>query len=138
MTQSVAAPVTRELIEQVYKRVGVRIKQGYGLSETSPCLYQGSWDAWDVDIDSVGALLPNIEVKICEPFNSSLGDMARNAPRELGQGDIGELYVKGPNVFSGYFGNDDATDDCLLPIVGSVLETWGSSVSVAISSSRTA
>ena len=31
-----AAPLTRELVEAVYKRLKVPIKQGYGLSETSP------------------------------------------------------------------------------------------------------
>jgi acyl-CoA synthetase (AMP-forming)/AMP-acid ligase II len=113
MTQSGAAPLARELIEQVFKRVGVRIKQGYGLSETSPCLYQGSWDAWDVDIGSVGALLPNVEVKICEPFDSSSSDFGNSTPRELEQGDVGELHVKGPNVFSGYHRNPDATAECL-------------------------
>jgi len=113
MTQSGAAPLTRELIEQVYKRVGVRIKQGYGLSETSPCLYQGSWDAWNVDVGSVSALLPNIEVKICEPFDNSLSDAVGEAPCELQQGSVGELHVRGPNVFNGYHKNPDATTECL-------------------------
>jgi len=36
-----------------------------------------------------------------------------DAPRVLGKGEVGELHVKGPNVFSGYHGNPDATDDCL-------------------------
>ncbi|KAI1371673.1 hypothetical protein F4677DRAFT_463910 [Hypoxylon crocopeplum] len=115
MTQSGAAPLTRELIEQVYKRVKVRIKQGYGLSETSPCLYQGSWDAWDVDIGSCGALLPNIEAKICEPFDSSREDDASFAPREFQPGEVGELHVKGPNVFKGYHNNVKATAECLSP-----------------------
>lgn len=115
MIQSGAAPLTRELIEQVYKRLGIRIKQGYGLSETSPCLYQGSWDAWDVDIGSCGALLPNLEVKICEPFDSSRGDAATTMPQELKPGEAGELYIKGPNVFKGYHGNPKATAECLSP-----------------------
>ncbi|OBT91665.1 hypothetical protein VE01_10320 [Pseudogymnoascus verrucosus] len=113
MTQSGAAPLTRELIEQVYKRLGIRIKQGYGLSETSPCLYQGAWDSWDVDIGTCGALLPNLMVKICEPFDNSSGDAAAAIPRELGLGETGELHVKGPNVFEGYHGNPKATAECL-------------------------
>ena len=36
MMNSGAAPLTRELVDQVYKRLKVPIKQGYGLSETSP------------------------------------------------------------------------------------------------------
>lgn len=112
MTQSGAAPLTRELIEQVYNRLGIRIKQGYGLSETSPCLYQGSWDQWDVDIGSCGALLPNLVVKICEPFDNS-SDVTPTQPKELELGEVGELHVKGPNVFNGYHGNDVATRECL-------------------------
>ncbi|KAK5007801.1 hypothetical protein LTR28_004817, partial [Elasticomyces elasticus] len=70
-------------------------------------------DAWDVDIGSVGALLANVEVKICEPFDSSRSDVGSSTPRELEQGEVGELHVKGPNVFSGYHGNPDATAECL-------------------------
>ena len=36
MMNSGAAPLTQELVEAVYKRLKVPIKQGYGLSETSP------------------------------------------------------------------------------------------------------
>lgn len=31
-----AAPLTKDLVEAVYKRLKIRVKQGYGLSETSP------------------------------------------------------------------------------------------------------
>ncbi|EEU37978.1 uncharacterized protein NECHADRAFT_47971 [Fusarium vanettenii 77-13-4] len=115
MTHSGAAPLARELIEQVYKKLGVRIKQGYGLSETSPCLYQGSWDEWDVDIGSCGALLPNLEAKICEPFDSCGGDAEVAAARELQVGQVGELHVKGPNVFDGYINQAKETAECLSP-----------------------
>lgn len=36
MLNSGAAPLTRELVEAAYKRLKVPVKQGYGLSETSP------------------------------------------------------------------------------------------------------
>ena len=36
MLNSGAAPLTQELVEAVYKRLKIPIKQGYGLSETSP------------------------------------------------------------------------------------------------------
>jgi 4-coumarate--CoA ligase len=108
MVQSGAAPLTRELIEQVYNRLKIRVKQGYGLSETSPCLYQTPWDGWDVDMGSCGTLLPNLQAKICRPFED--GDAA---PEELPHGEPGELHVKGPNVFNGYHGNPSATAECL-------------------------
>ncbi|CAM1508738.1 Fc.00g055860.m01.CDS01 [Cosmosporella sp. VM-42] len=115
MTQSGAAPLTRELIEQVYKRLKVRIKQGYGLSETSPCLYQGSWGEWDTDIGCCGALLPNLEAKICKPCDCSGGDGVASWPTELQPGEAGELYVRGPNVFKGYHNDPQATDECVSP-----------------------
>lgn len=115
MTQSGAAPLTRELIEQVFKRVNIRIKQGYGLSETSPCLYQGSWGNWQVDIGSCGTLLPNLEAKICEPSGNSGENATAWTHRELPLGAAGELYVKGPNVFKGYHNNAEATAECLSP-----------------------
>jgi acyl-CoA synthetase (AMP-forming)/AMP-acid ligase II len=36
MITSGAAPLTKELVDAVYKRLGIRINQAYGLSETSP------------------------------------------------------------------------------------------------------
>ena len=36
MMNSGAAPLTREIVDALYKRLKVRVKQGYGLSETSP------------------------------------------------------------------------------------------------------
>ena len=112
MTHSGAAPLTRELVEIVYNRLGIRVKQGYGLSETSPCLYQGTWEDWNVDIGSCGALLPNIEAKICVPVDESNVHSTTLAPRSLPQGEIGELHVRGPNVFLGYHNNQAATLGC--------------------------
>ncbi|KFY38639.1 hypothetical protein V494_04270 [Pseudogymnoascus sp. VKM F-4513 (FW-928)] len=113
MVQSGAAPLTRELINQVYARLGIRIKQGYGLSETSPTIYSGAWDGWDVDIGTCGVLLPNQQVKICEPVDSSRDHDPTATPRELQPGEEGELHVKGPNVFLGYHNNAKATAECL-------------------------
>ena len=43
MTNSGAAPLTEDLVRSVYKRTGIRVKQGYGLSETSPTAFQQRW-----------------------------------------------------------------------------------------------
>ena len=66
--------------------VGIRILEGYGLTETSPVLAINTPDA--NRMGSVGRPLPNVECRIAED---------------------GELLVRGPNVFSGYWrGNGDA------------------------------
>ena len=47
MMNSGAAPLTRELVDQVYKRLKVPIKQGYGLSETSPTTHTQVYHSYD-------------------------------------------------------------------------------------------
>jgi 4-coumarate--CoA ligase len=111
MTNCGAAPLSIGLIEKVFARTGIRIKQGYGLSETSPGAVHQRWDEWRTSAGSIGWLLPDMEAKFCQPIDeaSGLGQTAQ----ELAEGEPGELYVRGPNVFLGYHNNDAATVHCL-------------------------
>jgi len=79
------APLGRELGEW-YAWVGIRINEGYGLTETSPVIALNNPSAYK--LGTVGRVLPNIEVKIAED---------------------GEILVKGPSVFSGYWNMPDET-----------------------------
>ena len=111
MTNSGAAPLTRELVEAVFKRKEIRVKQGYGLSETSPTIFQQPWEEWDKGIGSTGKMVPNLLAKFCEVSTDPESD--GKEARELPDGEIGELYVKGPNVFKRYHNNQNATAECL-------------------------
>ena len=102
MMNSGAAPLTQELVEAVYKRLNVPIKQGYGLSETSPTTHTQPWETWDKTIGSVGRLLPNQTAKYMSPEE-----------KEVPVGEVGELWVKGPNVFLGYHNNPEGTKNAL-------------------------
>ena len=104
MLNSGAAPLTQELVEAVYKRLKVPIKQGYGLSETSPTTHTQPWDQWNKTIGSVGTLLPNQTAKYMSPEE-----------KELPIGETGELWIKGPNVFKGYHNNPEGTRNALTP-----------------------
>lgn len=107
MMNSGAAPLTQELVENVYSRIKVGIKQGYGLSETSPTTHSQRWEDWRDHIGSVGRLMPNMEAKyMTMPEDGS-------DSREVEVGEVGELYVRGPNVFLGYHQNPAATKECL-------------------------
>ena len=75
-----------------FKRIGVRIYQGYGLSETSPVVSMCGKLNQD-NIKSVGPILDSYEAKI--------------------DGETGELLVKGPSVMKGYYGRDDLTREVL-------------------------
>lgn len=98
MLNSGAAPLTRDLVEAVYDRLKVPVKQGYGLSETSPATHGQAWDAWRESIGSVGQLLSAMWAKHVTPDGE-----------EVRVGQIGELWLKGPNIFLGYFKNPQGT-----------------------------
>lgn len=78
----------------LYKR---KICNGYGLTETSPFI---SVDMNDYlkPTSNVGSPLPHIEVKIVDEKN-----------KQLNQGQVGILWVKGPNIMLGYYNNPEAT-----------------------------
>jgi len=98
MLNSGAAPLTRDLVDAVYKRLKIPIKQGYGLSETSPTTHTQPWEDWNKTIGSVGRLLPNQTAKYMSADET-----------EVPAGQTGELWIKGPNVFQGYLNNPEGT-----------------------------
>ncbi|KAK5050751.1 hypothetical protein LTR84_003310 [Exophiala bonariae] len=110
MTNSGAAPLTKDLVESLFKRKGVRVKQGYGLSETSPTIFIQRWQDWESAVGTTGWMVPNLLAKFCAVPNEG---EEHDGTKELPRGEVGELYVKGPNVFTGYHNNPTATAECL-------------------------
>ncbi|KAL4807169.1 hypothetical protein BDV18DRAFT_113735 [Aspergillus unguis] len=109
MMNSGAAPLTQELVEAVYARLKIGIKQGYGLSETSPTTHTQPWSDWRDFVGSVGKLLPNMEARyMTMPEDGS-------DPVEVPTGQVGELYLRGPNVFQGYHKKPAETADSISP-----------------------
>ena len=104
MMNSGAAPLTRELVDQLYARIKVPVKQGYGLSETSPTTHTQPWSQWKNTIGSVGLMLPNQTAKYMSEDE-----------KEVPIGQVGELWIKGPNVFQGYLNNPEGTKNALTP-----------------------
>jgi long-chain acyl-CoA synthetase len=79
------APLGRELAEW-YATVGIRIHEGYGLTETSPVIAVNT--PVNHRIGTVGKILSNLEVRIAED---------------------GEILVRGPSVFKGYWNRPEET-----------------------------
>ncbi len=75
---------------EAWRELGVEVLQGYGLSETSPALTFNRLDR--NRFGSVGVPVPGVEVKVAED---------------------GEVLARGPNVFTGYWENDEATHAAL-------------------------
>ena len=73
--------------------------EGYGMTEASPILL-GSPLASSRARGALGIPFPSTQVKIVDPENPS---------REVAEGEVGELIARGPQVFSGYWNQDDET-----------------------------
>ena len=82
-------------IAEDFIRIGIDIYIGYGLTECSP-LVIGNNDKLMLP-DSVGTPLPNVEARI-------------HNPDDLG---VGEIWVRGPMIMSGYYNNQKATGEVL-------------------------
>ncbi len=94
-----AAPLDAELGHAMSKRLGCTVLQGYGMTELSPVSHCMPDDRPDLDLNSSGFAVPNVVCKLVDPATGA----------EVGPGGRGELWVKGPNVMSGYLNNPDAT-----------------------------
>jgi acyl-coenzyme A synthetase/AMP-(fatty) acid ligase len=70
---SAAAPLSRELAVAVWERLKVGVKQGYGLSETSPAVMLQLPEEWWKFQGSVGRLYPSMEAKIVDEDGTELG-----------------------------------------------------------------
>jgi acyl-CoA synthetase (AMP-forming)/AMP-acid ligase II len=95
---SAAAPLGGELARAVEARLGCRVVQGYGLTETSPTTHFAP-DGVEVDASTVGPLVPNMEAMVVDPATGA----------ELPPGEVGELWMRGPNVMAGYLDAPEAT-----------------------------
>jgi 4-coumarate--CoA ligase len=111
MLSSGAAPLTKDLVDAVYARLKLPIKQAYGLSETSPSCHNQSWDDWNKTVGSVGKLLSSMEAKYMSTPDAA--SSTASEPVELPVGEAGELWLRGPNIFLGYHNNPVATENAL-------------------------
>jgi acyl-CoA synthetase (AMP-forming)/AMP-acid ligase II len=105
-----AAPLDAALGDAVAKRIGCRMRQGYGMTEMSPVSHAipMSWE--DVSLDTVGPAVPNLESKIVDPETGEEIEIP-----EEGESAPGELLCRGPNIMVGYLGNPEATAAVLEP-----------------------
>jgi acyl-CoA synthetase (AMP-forming)/AMP-acid ligase II len=94
-----AAPLDENLTRNAMQRLNVDIRQGYGMTETSPVTHSSPANPEHVKYGSVGVLAPNTEGKIID-----LETGAVLPPRQEG-----ELCVRGPQVMKGYLNRPEAT-----------------------------
>jgi len=88
-----AAPIAPEILRFFYA-AGVPVMEGYGMTETATVATTSTPEAHR--FGSIGKPLPGVEVEIA---------------------DDGEILIKGPNIFQGYYKNDDAS-------FGAIVDGW--------------
>ena len=94
-----AAPLSQSLTQVCVERLKCKVRQGYGMTETSPVTHSSPADPTQVKFGSVGVCAPNTECKI---IDMTTGEA-------LGPGREGEICVRGPQVMKGYLNKPEAT-----------------------------
>jgi long-chain acyl-CoA synthetase len=93
-----AAPLSVETLESFRELFGVQVYEGYGLTETAPTLTSNRMGG-SPRPGSIGLPLPEVELRLVDEDGNDV---------ELG--DPGEIVVRGPNVFKGYWNRPDETE----------------------------
>lgn len=98
-----AAPLPAEVIEQFERKTGAEICEGYGLSEASPVTHVNPFGGRR-KVGSIGLPVPDTDCRVVDP--DTLEDVA--------VGDVGELWVRGPQVMACYWNRPDETAHALV------------------------
>lgn len=98
-----ASGLDPEVAKRFTARFGPSIVEGYGLTEASPVV-TSCMPGLEPCLGSIGPPLPGVEVRLVDEDGMDALD-----------GDAGEIWVRGPNVFAGYWDDPAATEAVLTP-----------------------
>jgi long-chain acyl-CoA synthetase len=94
-----ALPV--EVLRGFEEAFGVPVLEGYGLSETSP-VASFNHPGRDRKPGSIGTPIRDVQMRVVNPED-----------REVPQGEVGEIIIRGPNVMKGYWNRPEATAEAI-------------------------
>lgn len=98
-TISGGAPCPVELVAEFKRKIGAPLLEGYGLSETSPVTHCNPLGGM-TKVGSIGLPISDTDCKIVD---------LETGTRELGENQVGELIIKGPQVMKGYWNMPEDT-----------------------------
>ena len=96
--KSGAASLSSELARRFTSSTGIRVGQGYGMTECSPVAFLGSWEDRWFHPDSIGSPVVLTECRLIDEEGAAVSS-----------GEIGEIEVRGPQIMLGYWNAPDAT-----------------------------
>jgi long-chain acyl-CoA synthetase len=100
---SSGAPLQPSVKTEVENLFGMVLHNGYGVTECSPNISQAVVGERRDDT-SVGRILPGVEVQLVGPNRLPVAD-----------GEVGELWVRGPNIMKGYYRASEETAAAINP-----------------------
>jgi long-chain acyl-CoA synthetase len=92
-----AAPLPGEVLELFRERFGITIWEGYGLTESAPAVTTTALGE-TAKPNSIGLPLPGLEVRLVD-----------EGGEDAEEDDPGEIWVRGPNIFAGYWKRPEET-----------------------------
>lgn len=102
-----AAPASKALLDKFRDKIGrgdnIDIRQGYGMTETSPCTLLSPHNMPASKVGSCGQLVKGTKAQI----------VSLTTGESLGPQQSGELWVKGPQIMKGYLKNEEATKETI-------------------------
>ncbi|MCL4114802.1 UNVERIFIED_CONTAM: hypothetical protein GTU68_039908 [Idotea baltica] len=81
-----------EYLARLFNAAGIKVREGYGMTESSPVITMNRFSEAESYMGSVGMIIPNVEVKIAED---------------------GEVCAKGDNIMMGYYNRPEATAETI-------------------------
>jgi acyl-CoA synthetase (AMP-forming)/AMP-acid ligase II len=96
------APLSPEVQERFTQITGVPVMQAYGLTESSPTTHVSP--IRKIKVGTIGLPVANTEDKIVDPLTGV----------ELPSPEVGELWIRGPQVMKGYYRDPEATAQTLV------------------------
>jgi len=115
--KSGAAPLAPELARRFTELTGVKVRQGYGMTEASPVTHMGFVEDELYRPDSIGFPVALTDCRL-------IGDNGEPVP----VGSPGELVMRGPQFMLGYWNAPEATANALRPVGGESEQSTGNGV----------
>src|SRR6185503_9339935 len=97
---SAAAPLAPDVARRVEQRLGLRVIQAYGLTETGPASHHAPLEPERARLESVGVVMADTEQRVVD---------LETGEKALGPDEVGEICIRGPQLMQGYWNAPEET-----------------------------